>query len=207
MSFISLQLGTADLVRARAFWSETMGLEVLASGPDSVTLAAGETQWTLVQAESPPPPAHFAFTIAENCFEEAVAWLRARVPLLPDPTGRERFDFTDWSAHAVYFDDPDGNICELIARHTLRESRRETFTILGLSEIGLVTDSVDATAERLGLPAYRPGSASFRPLGDEDGLLIVVERGRPWYPDNTRLAAPVPFTVTLADHRTLECRP
>lgn len=204
MTFAALELGTADLERARRFWTETMGLEVLTSGPDFVTLAVGTTRWTLVQAETPPPVAHFAFNIPENQFDAAVAWLRERVPIVTEPDGRERFAFSDWDAHAVYFTDPDGNIAELIARHTLVESRRDQVALLCISEIGLVVDDVPATADALGLPSYRPGHTSFRPMGDENGLVIVVQRERLWYPDNRHAAQPVPWTLTLADGRVLK---
>ena len=205
MSFRTLQMGTADLERARQFWTQTMGLEELSSGPDFVTLAAGETHWMLTQTQASPAIAHFAFNVPENLFDEAVVWLRARVSLLASTDGTEQlFDFTNWNAHGVYFTDPDGNIAELIARHTLLESRRESFEILGISEIGLVTDDVPSTVAQLGLPAYRQGSPQFQPVGDEEGLLIIVQRDRPWYPDNRHTAQPISFTVTLANGSELE---
>jgi len=200
VSFRTLQMGTADLERARLFWTQTMGLEELSSGSDFVVLAAGETRWTLTQTDPPPAVAHFAFNIPENLFDEAVAWLRERVPLLASADGHETlFDFANWNAHAIYFTDPDGNIAELIARHTLPSSRRDSFEILGISEIGLVTDDVPGTVAQLGLPAYRQGSPQFQPVGDEEGLLILVQRDRPWYPDNRHTAQPIPFSVTLAN--------
>ena len=207
MRFTALELGTADLQRARQFWTETMGLRELSATPSSVTWQVGTTAWTLTQAATPPAIAHFAFNIPENRFDEAIAWLRQRAPLLTEPEGRERFAFSDWDAHAVYFPDPDGNIAELIARHTLLGSRRESLELLSISEIGLVVDDVPTAAAQLGLPSYRPGHASFRPMGDEEGLVIVVPRERPWYPDNRHPAQPVAWKLTLADGRVLEGLP
>jgi catechol 2,3-dioxygenase-like lactoylglutathione lyase family enzyme len=207
VSFAALSLETADLGRARQFWTQTMGLEELSSSPSSLTLAAGETVWTLTQAITPPPVAHFAFNIPENRFDEAATWLQERVALLPDATGQQTlFDFTNWDAHGVYFADPDGNIAELIARHTLPSSRRERFELLGISEIGWVTDNVADAAAATGLAPYRQGGPQFRPVGDEEGLLIIVERGRPWYPNNTHPAQPIAFTVTLNDGRVISDR-
>lgn len=203
MSFRALELGTTDLKRARQFWTETMGLEELSSGPDFVTVAAGETRWTLWQSPIPLACAHFAFNVPENQFDAAVDWLWERVPLLTSADGSETvFDFTHWNAHAVYFKDPDGNIAELIARHTLPSSRREQFELLGISEIGRVTTVVELQRRYLNnppysLPDYHEGSETFRPMGDEEGLVILVQVGRPWYPDNTQLAAPVSFRVTF----------
>ena len=130
---------------------------------------------------------------------EAFALIGAAVFLASADGHETLFDFANWNAHAIYFTDPDGNIAELIARHTLPSSRRDSFEILGISEIGLVTDDVPGTVAQLGLPAYRQGSPQFQPVGDEEGLLILVQRDRPWYPDNRHTAQPIPFSVTLAN--------
>jgi hypothetical protein len=41
-------------------------------------------------------------------------------------------------------------------------------------------------------------SAEFAPVGDEDGLLVLVAVGRPWYPTDAVVAGPLPLTVDLA---------
>ena len=40
-------------------------------------------------------------------------------------------------------------------------------------------------------------------MGDEEGLLIIVEHNRPWYPDSRHPAQPIAFAVTLANGRVL----
>jgi catechol 2,3-dioxygenase-like lactoylglutathione lyase family enzyme len=105
----------------------------------------------------------------------------------------EEHDFSGWDgARAVYFRDPEQNIVELLARP---EPRPE----LTIAEVGLPVDdvaaAVDAFAE-LGIEPYREWDETFAPLGDADGLLIVVRTGRGWFPyDVPAGAAPIEVTV------------
>jgi hypothetical protein len=50
----------------------------------------------------------------------------------------------------------------------------------------------------LALPIYRESAGdSFAALGDAEGLLILAQRGRIWYPDTGKAAAPAPLTLEL----------
>ena len=139
-------------------------------------------------------------------FAEAKAWLAQRVPLHRDATGADEFAFTDWDAHAAYFFDPLGNIVEIIARHALPDAGVQPFTSAGLrcvSEIGLpvpnVRRAVTQTCEAAQADVYRgPGSDEFAAVGDEHGLMIVVRRGRPWFPDTGIAAFDVPQQILIA---------
>jgi hypothetical protein len=48
------------------------------------------------------------------------------------------------------------------------------------------------------------GSDTFTAVGDEDGLFIVVKRGRIWYPETGVAADVYPVAVTLANTRVSE---
>ena len=105
----------------------------------------------------------------------------------------EEHDFSGWDgARAVYFRDPERNVVELLARP---EPRPE----LTLAEVGLpvedVPRAVDALA-KLGIDPYRDWDEAFAPLGDADGLLILVRTGRGWLPyDVPAGTAPVEVSV------------
>jgi hypothetical protein len=105
----------------------------------------------------------------------------------------EEHDFSGWDgARAVYFRDPEDNIAELIARPAPRPE-------LAIAEVGLpvgdVPKAVEALAE-LGIEPYREGDENFVPLGDADGLLIVVRTGRGWFPHDVPAgAASIEVTV------------
>jgi hypothetical protein len=101
---------------------------------------------------------------------------------------RDEYRFASWNADAVYFQDPVGNVAELIARHDLPDDSPGPFgpsDVLSVSEIGVVVPDVPAfvaaAREQLGLAPYRPGTPDFAPVGDEHGLLIVAREGRPWF--------------------------
>lgn len=59
-----------------------------------------------------------AFTIPENQFADAVAWLHARVDHIAAHAGHATFMFRHWDAEASYFFDPAGNLGELSAHNT-----------------------------------------------------------------------------------------
>jgi catechol-2,3-dioxygenase len=187
-------LSAVPLATMRAFYHRSLGLPLLDEGPDRLTLGAGETRLTFVRAgpDDGEPFYHFAFNIPENKVVSAREWQRARTPLLPIPARLrdpaypdDVVDYRHWNAHSIFFFDPAGNVVEYIARHDLANAgagRFDSGDILYASEIGLVVDDVPATASSLkrvaGVDQYKGGSAQFTALGDELGLLLVMERGR-----------------------------
>jgi catechol 2,3-dioxygenase-like lactoylglutathione lyase family enzyme len=157
-----------------------------ASDPDAQATWYSETLGaapSFVNAETTPH--HFAFHVAD-----LQPWKR-RLEV------SEEHDFSSWGgARAVYFRDPEENVVELIARPKARPE-------LALAEVGLpvddVAEAVDALDRELGLRPYDDWDESFAPLGDDDGLLIVVRVGRGWFPVGVPSgAAPVEVTVAGA---------
>jgi catechol-2,3-dioxygenase len=146
---------------------------------------------------------HFAFNVHPARFERARAALATITPLIHDAEGQEVFDFRSWDARACYFYDPAGNIVEIIARRALADTPTPPDpAFLSVSEIGLVADDVPALTARItretGLPVYRESSGeTFAALGDAEGLLILAQRGRIWYPDTGKAAVLAPVESTL----------
>jgi catechol-2,3-dioxygenase len=156
--------------------------ETLGAGPP-VTFVAGEAT-----------PHHYAFHV-----RDLGAWRdRLEVPLIRGEDGEDEFDFSSWGgARAIYFADPEGNIVELIARPQPRAE-------LSLAEVGLPVDDVgavvDVLEQELGLSHYDGDRETFSAVGDDDGLLIVVNVGRGWFPPQVP-AGRAPIAVTLAGGR------
>ncbi|WP_019586244.1 VOC family protein [Deinococcus apachensis] len=193
-----LTLPARDLAAQRAFYGDVLGLPADTDEVGALNLRVGSTLLRFVVGEL-GGPSHFAFNVPEDRFAGARAWLEERVPLLADPAGETSFHSKSWNADMVYFRDAEGNILELIARHTLPTSPGTGFGVADLlcvSELGLVVPDVPRAVrdlqQRLGLPVYREGSPTFTPLGDEEGLLIVVQAGRGWFPVGDP-AWPLPF--------------
>ncbi|WP_341480091.1 ring-cleaving dioxygenase [Paenibacillus dendrobii] len=184
--FEEIKLKTAELVTLKQFYQDTLGVPVIAEEDGLFSLRIGDTLLTFEQAAEGQPFYHYAFNIPENQFKEAKAWLSNRVTLNREE-GEDEADFESWNASAVYFEDPAGNIVELIARHNLNNASGEPFnanSLLCVSEIGIVRDDVRLFVEELqskGFPKWREGNDGFVPVGDEHGLLIVVKKDRRWF--------------------------
>lgn len=185
---LSLRLRTRKLAKLREFYVEGLGLRLSSAGSGSITFAAGGTEIEFVAVDEGEPFYHIALNIPENKLGAAKRWVTPIAPLLKGPAGSDEYDFRSWNAQSVYFNDPAGNILELIARHDLPNSRDGEFTvadILYASEIGIVVDDVPAyvaaVEENLGLLPFRGSvSGEFAALGDDHRLLIVSKRGRAW---------------------------
>ena len=210
MHIRELQLTTANLEQQRAFYADVLGLPVVDSTPTSVTFGVGASRLTWVEdADVPEGAYHFAFNIPENQYTEAQHWLEQRVPLAPDASGTVLFSGSNWNVHNLYFYDADGHILELIARHDMSNASDAPFTassLLNISEIGVACTNVRARVaglqQELDAPLYRQElDDTFSPIGDEDGLLIVVREGRIWFPDTGKPAVRLPLEVHVDDSR------
>jgi hypothetical protein len=192
---VALDLLTAAPLADMERFYRSLGLPAAtAPSRDRLTIAAGGTEITFRPAPEAAgrPFYHFAFNIPENKIVEALTWQKARGPLLPIPERNrdpkmppEVVDYSHWNAHSIFFLDPGGNVVEYIARHDLKNARTGAFgprDILYASEIAFIVDDVVQTAATLrdvaSVVQYRGGSPQFTALGDEEGLLLVMQRGR-----------------------------
>lgn len=207
MEIAQLTLLSPDLLVQHEFYTGVLGLPMLEGGEEVITFGVGRSKLTFLQADEDwTGTYHFAFNIPENQLSQAKAWLSERVELIHAPNGQDEFPFESWNAHAIYFYDRAGNILELIARHDLRNASDAPFgsqSLLEISEVGLVTADVAATMRKfqsyLPLKVYRNSeSEDFVALGDATGLLIVVKRGRIWWPE-TDVAATL-SAVSILSH-------
>lgn len=205
MDISHLRLKTSDLEQTREFYVGLLDFALIDETPESIMLDAGSTILSFEEDEDFESPYHFAFNIPHNQFADAKAWLASRVELL-EVNDSATIEWPNWNARALYFRDMDGNVVELIARFGLDNESDIPFSaqsILRISEIGLGTDDVARTSARLqemlGQPVWDVGSENFVALGDEEGLIIIVKRGRPWFPTSDALAKDIPFVLTLRD--------
>lgn len=103
-----------DLGRAERFYREILGLEVGLRDESRpwVFLRAGGSSGMIVLQEEPGewPLQHFAFTVASDDLDRAVAELSQNGVSVQGPVTH------DWiPARSVYFRDPDGHDLELCA--------------------------------------------------------------------------------------------
>jgi hypothetical protein len=206
MRITELRLKTADLEGQRDFYAHILRLPVIAERGGRLSLQVGTTRLVFEQQDDWQGRYHFAFDVPENQFDAAQKWITQRTSLVK-LDGQQAFKSAGWNAHNFYFYDAAGNILECIARHNQATASNIPFSeksLLYISEIGLATDDVAATVRdlchNLNVSIYDgEGSDTFTAVGDEEGLFIVVKRGRIWYP-NTGIASAVnPVTIGLAD--------
>lgn len=210
-------LAGVPLAELRTFYCGLLGLDATHDSPARLTIQTGATSLTFVPATTgePRPFYHFAFNIPENKIIGALGWQQERSPLLPIPPRNRAagyppsvVDYSHWNAHSVFFLDPAGNVVEYIARHDLPNATPGPFTcrdILYASEIAFIVDDVRTGAAAVrdvgALPQYRGGDDNFMAIGDEQGLLLVMKRGRilNFDPSSTEKAARIFTTrVTIA---------
>jgi catechol 2,3-dioxygenase-like lactoylglutathione lyase family enzyme len=190
MKFTEVTLLTNKLDEMRDFYKNTLELQVVREAKKEFTVQAGLTAVTFQESVGESGPFyHFAINIPHNKIEEAKHWIQSKVPLNTEGESDEVF-FKSWNAHAVYFEDPSGNILEFIARHNLKNEVDHSFSsddFLNVSEIGIVVDDVipfARTLNQMGIPNWREDSEGLTPVGDENGLFIIVKRGRRWFFSN-----------------------
>jgi len=199
----------------RKFYCETIGFPLIQISSTSLKIQTGKTiiHFRLVDKTTTRPFYHFAFNIPENKIQSAFEWQRTMTPIVhPNPSGPrdEITHFPNWDAHSVFFIDPAGNLVEYIARHTLNNSAPGGFSIndiLYASEIGFIVEDVAASGNDLqkGLKVseYKPMTNNFWPIGDEYGLLLMINKGREWSsrPDQKNITDVFKTVVTIQSGR------
>lgn len=207
MEILELELETGCLEETKAFYTKVLTLKLVEEAEGSFTVAAGASRLRFIRGAG-QPFYHFAFNIPENKIAKAKLWLEDRVDLIEDE-GDALVFFPHWNAHSLYFRDPSGNIVEMIARHNLANRSEGAFAsddIRCVSEIGLPVEDVMDTVEKLqvvhGLSTWREPSSQFAPVGDENGLLIVVSTGRIWFMSDNP-AAIFPLKVKMKGNKPI----
>jgi catechol 2,3-dioxygenase-like lactoylglutathione lyase family enzyme len=191
MNIFEVQLQTANLEETKQFYHTKLGMDLMPSNNGELKLSAGLSTLMFTKATHSHPFYHFAFNIPAHKFEEAFEWARMTIPLIPVNGGNPVADFRSWNARAFYFYDNNGNIVEFIARFDLPHHSDKAFdgsSVVSISEIGLVGDSAKSYSEQL-MKDYKVSYFSrqapaddFVALGDDNGLFIVVNDHRNWYP-------------------------
>lgn len=206
MKIKQIELSINHFKETVAFYKNIFGFIQQISEDNRVSFQVGESVLTFIKDEQHDYFYHFAFNIHANLFQEAKAWLSSKVALAKEE-GEDEIEFDEFmKAKACYFEDPAGNIVELIARkETSPKSSYKVFlpkdNILSISEIGLGTSKIKEYAEKiqyLDIPIrhqkklYEENYLNF--FGEyEDGAFIILSPlGRKWlFSAKTAIEAPL----------------
>jgi catechol 2,3-dioxygenase-like lactoylglutathione lyase family enzyme len=198
---VRLQVSEAAMSELDRFYRDELGLPAVGTG-----FRIGHTAVELVPVSDGRPFYHVALRVPRNRFAPAREWIAASAEVLEDTR------FEGWDADACYFEDPAGNIVELIAHGELPEEGPDGpfagTELLGVCELGLVGSDIRAMAGALGEigielcdGSLEPGGLAF--MGDREGVLILCPEGRGWTPTG-RPAEPHPVDATVAGKRAAE---
>jgi len=191
MKILEIEIQTDNITETESFYSEILGLQLVNKNQNSISFKAGQSKLTFIKSDNINPKYHFAFNIPNNKLEEAILWAKSRLSLIENDENGIIANFESWNANAIYFYDNNNNIVEFIARFDLENSTEKPFDISvieSISEIGIVTDKPLDLAETL-IESYNlvyfnksTKSEKFAALGNDNGLFIIVETNRKWYP-------------------------
>lgn len=208
MHIDSVALVVADLDLSAAFYEHVLELPVSRVETGAEVIIGT----TILELHGDPAHVghhHLAITVPSNKFGAAKEWIGERVDLLA-LDGADEFETSPaWNARSVYFMSPDGAILEFIVRRELGNATSGPFSssdLLCVSEVGIAVDDVSSAVRGLaehGIAAYGGNTSDFAPVGDVDGLLILVGAGRPWFP-TTLVAHPSSITVGALSGRSAE---
>ncbi|MCB0874785.1 MAG: hypothetical protein KDB46_01160 [Solirubrobacterales bacterium] len=198
---LALETSASAAPELMEFYGARLGLETVSSADGGVEVAVGGAKLVL-HPSAGDPFHHFALLVPADRFEAARAWITGATELLGGGRGPV-FEFAAWSARAVYFTDPAGNIVELISHRGVGEpGAGGPFSgdeLLGISEAGLVVAEPAAAARLLGVagvPVWDgdPG-AGIAFAGRKGHTLVLSSPERNWMPTKRR-ATPFRTEVT-----------
>ncbi|TQR20128.1 glyoxalase [Psychrobacillus vulpis] len=184
--FKAVTLYTNKLKQLKGFYGNVLGLNMLEVSKDYFTVAIGSTSLTFRESVR-SAFYHFAINIPGNQFTLAKHWAMERVTLNRED-GLNEVYYPRFEADSFYFEDPAGNIVEMIARRNVDKwSDFSMDSLLNLSEIGVTTPHVVEVGEQLqdiGIPIsghveIEANELNF--LGSGDTYLLLVPPKRRWY--------------------------
>jgi hypothetical protein len=193
MEIQELTLLTNNLTETKEFYDQIMGFDKLKETETSISFTIGTSKLIFeLSKEISNPKYHFAFNIPSNKIDDAVNWTLERTLLI---TTDNAFitNFDSWNAKSIYFFDFNRNVLEFICRNDLNNQTDKPFSvesILSISEIGLVNDQPlkigKEIIERIKTEFFAKGPVreDFAAVGNDNGLFVISNPYRNWYPPN-----------------------
>ncbi|MEO6303320.1 MAG: glyoxalase [Bacteroidia bacterium] len=194
MKIKQIEILSNDLIETEEFYAGKLGLNIKDKTDLKISFIVGESVLIFLKTDIKKPVYHFAFNIPNNQLAEAEQWLLQRTSII-QYENKNVIDFQNWNAKSLYFLDNNGNVLEFIVRFDLENSSPKTFRssgILSISEMALVTNDVEELATKLineNKFSYfdkQIQGKNFSVLGEDEGLLILVDSERNWFPTDIR---------------------
>lgn len=177
---------TNKLQELRGFYENVLELNIVEARDDYFQVEIGESLLVFQETEH-HSLYHFAINIPGNQYTLAKLWAKERV-VLNREDGVDDIYYSRFDADAFYFEDPAGNVIELIARrHVDKWSDFSIESLLNISEVSITTPFVKQVGEelqRIGIPVsghvrIEPDELNF--VGRKDTFILLVPPNRRWY--------------------------
>jgi len=194
MKIKQVEIFSQNLIETEKFYAEILGFKILEKTSSTISFDIGNSKLTFIKTEDLKPVYHFAFNIPNNQLYEAENWISSKVAIIKFEE-KSIIDFPNWNAKSLYFFDNNGNVLEFIARFDLENKSDEAFdnsNILSISEAAFVTKNVETLAKKLifendfSFFTKQIQRKDFSVIGDNDGLIILVDSERNWFPTNVK---------------------
>lgn len=187
----------------KRFYVNVLGLDITDSTSEQFTVNVGATDITFHQSDD-PSFYHFAINIPGNQFFIMKEWIKNRLTLIRSKGVTEIY-YQSLGGDSIYFEDPAGNLVELIARRNrdlFGSLSKEVF--LDVSEVGITTPYVYEVGEELqdiGLPlrlGTEINTEGMNYLGRESSYIVLVPPRWKWE-FSKRKAETHPLEITFTD--------
>lgn len=205
--FKTVTLYTNQLKQLQGFYGNVLEIPIEESTDEYFQLSIG-TSTLIFRLSELQTSYHFAINIPGNQFTLAKHWAKERVLLNREDSVDETY-YARFEADAIYFEDPAGNVIELIARRNVDKwSDFSIESLLNLSEVSITTPFVEEAGEKLkeiGIPIYghvqiEPEELNF--LGKKDTFILLVPPNRRWY-FSRRMSETSPLEIVLEDGKEI----
>lgn len=202
--FKNVLLYTNQLKQLRRFYQNILELTIITNSATSFTVSVGTSELRFVESKH-SAFYHVAINIPGNQFSQMKYWIKDKLTLNRQ-NGIDEIYFPTFDADSMYFEDPAGNIIELIGRR-----KRDLFgyvtsdAFLDISEVGIVTPHMQAVGDELqdaGIPLRHgteidPDQANY--LGKDDTFIVLAPPEMKWY-FSEQQSETHPLEITLSNH-------
>ncbi|SDN81803.1 hypothetical protein [Phyllobacterium sp. OV277] len=200
MKIFSARITVQDLSAAVSFYRDILQLPVEEHISHAV-VTVGYSRLVMEQGTAFSGVHHLAFGIAPTKFERIRDWLGRRIGLISVGDSDVVTGPQGWHSRSLYFIGPEGIILEYIAHDEYSGLPFVGPQPFSIAEIGFAVENVKTSVDLLttgfGVPPFPPQTDTFSPVGDTDGLLIVVDKNRLWFPTLNIHAARAPLLIEI----------
>lgn len=203
MKIYQVQLKCRHLEIMKSFYTNMLEMELINESAQHFTVMAGTTKIIFEKTEE-HTFYHVAFRTESNYFDIMFKKLLKENLLLPNEEGEVRMF---WEGKQAYFYDSDGNVMEILERPSKEDAPLGWHDVIEVGWPSGDVNEMQADLKSILATNYKRESGSFTFFGDEEGVFVIVNKGRNWYP--TELPATIhPIKVVVSgNHDTRYTHP